>query len=75
MNKVGNLKIYIPEFLLFIIYLFLFSLIINFDFIQNEYVFIENLINYEGGFIRRGFLGSLAYNFYVALKIPRSKYQ
>jgi len=70
MNKVGNLKIYIPEFLLFIIYLFLFSLIINFDFIQNEYVFIENLINYEGGFIRRGFLGSLAYNFYVALKIP-----
>ena len=70
MNKVGNLKIYIPEFLLLIIFLFLFSLIVNFSFIQNEYIFIENLINYEGGFVRRGLLGWLAYNFYVILKIP-----
>ena len=69
LKKLVNSKNYFPEIILFFI-LILFSYSI-FDYEKNfsDYVFVENLINYEGGFVRRGFLGSIAIFFYETLNI------
>jgi len=45
-------------FIIFISYIFTIK---NYEISFTEYAFIENLINYEGGFVRRGFLGSVIY--------------
>ena len=64
LKKLKNLVNFFPELILFLIFI-----LISFSFLDYEknftnYVFTENLINYEGGFIRRGFLGSIALFFY-----------
>ena len=43
------------------IFLLYFISIINSEILFIEYVYIENLINYEGGFVRRGLLGHVIY--------------
>lgn len=56
-----NSNILVPTILFFIIFiLYVFSLS-QFKITLTEYVLIENLINYEGGFVRRGFLGNIIF--------------
>ena len=69
LKKLKNLVNFFPELILFLIFI-----LISFSFLDYEknftnYVFTENLINYEGGFIRRGFLGSIALFFYQTFEI------
>ena len=55
------------ESIFFLIIILYFFVILNFEENLGKYVFVENLINYNGGFIRRGFLGALAFFFYENL--------
>jgi len=68
-KKLINLKNYFPEFILFLLIILFTFKIINFEETFISYTFVENLINYEGGFIRRGFLGSLAFFLYETFNI------
>ncbi len=59
-----NIQINIINFSFFLgltIFLLYFISIINAEILFIEYVYIENLINYEGGFVRRGLLGHIIY--------------
>ena len=69
LKKLMNLKNYFPEIILFFILVFFSYSIINYEKHFSDYVYVENLINYEGGFVRRGFLGSIAIFFYETLNI------
>ena len=53
-------------FLIFILYIFS---LLEFKISLSEYVLIENLINYQGGFVRRGLLGNLIFelNYYTGI--------
>ena len=68
-KKLINWKNYFPEFILFLLIILFTLKIIDFEETFISYTFIENLINYEGGFIRRGFLGSIAYFLYETQNI------
>ena len=75
LKKLMNLKNYFPEIILFFILVFFSYSIINYEKHFSDYVYVENLINYEGGFVRRGFLGSIAIFFYETLNInPKERY-
>ena len=50
-----------PLAIFFIFFLSYFFTIKNYEISLTKYVLIENLINYEGGFVRRGFLGNIIY--------------
>ena len=69
LKKLINLKNYFPEIILFFILVFFSYSIFNYEKHFSDYVYVENLINYEGGFVRRGFLGSIAIFFYETLNI------
>jgi len=53
-------------FLIFILYIFS---LLEFKISLTEYVLIENLINYQGGFVRRGLLGNIIFklNYYTGV--------
>ena len=61
--KLINLIPIISLFSVFILYIFS---LFEFQISLTEYVLIENLINYQGGFVRRGLLGNviLKFNYY-----------
>jgi hypothetical protein len=69
LKKLNCLKNYFPETILFLIAILFTLKILNFEKNFINYIFVENLINYQGGFIRRGFLGSIAYFFYETFNI------
>lgn len=50
-----------PLAIFFIFFISYFFTIKNYEISLTKYVLIENLINYEGGFVRRGFLGNIIY--------------
>ena len=56
-----NIKKTIPIFIGFTIFILYFFSSIKGEISLIEYVYIENLINYEGGFVRRGLLGQIIY--------------
>ncbi len=68
-KELKKIKNYFPELLLSIIVILFTISIFNYEKNFTTYVFVENLINYEGGFIRRGFLGSVAFFFHQTLNI------
>ena len=58
-KKLEDIKNYFPELILLIVlFLFTFS-IFNYEKNFTNYVFVENLINYQGGFVRRGLIGEI----------------
>ena len=56
--KLINLVPITSLFLIFILYIFS---VLEFKISLGEYVLIENLINYQGGFVRRGLLGNIIF--------------
>ena len=64
--KLINLVPIASLFLIFILYILS---VLEFKISLAEYVLIENLINYQGGFVRRGLLGDIIFNlnFYTGL--------
>ena len=57
--KLINLVPIASLFLIFILYILS---VLEFKISLAEYVLIENLINYQGGFVRRGLLGDIIFN-------------
>ena len=68
-KKLNNLRIFFPEIILFLIFILLSFQFFNYEKNLTNYVFEENLINYYGGLIRRGFLGSIALFFFQSFEI------
>ena len=66
LKKLGN---FFPEFILFFIFILISFSVINYKENFIEYVFVENLINYEGGFVRRGFFGFIALFLYETFNV------
>ncbi len=62
-KKNFNSNVLIPITIFFFIFILYVLSLTQYKFSLNEYVLIENLINYEGGFVRRGFLGNIIYRF------------
>ena len=64
--KLINLVPITSLFLIFILYIFS---VLEFKISLGEYVLIENLINYQGGFVRRGLLGNIIFklNYYTGV--------
>ena len=56
-----NSNILIPIILFFFIFILYVLSLTQYQLTLSEYVLIENLINYEGGFVRRGFLGNIIF--------------
>ena len=69
LKKLKNLVNFFPELILFLVLILISFSIFNYEENFSNYLFAENLINYEGGFIRRGLLGSIAYFFYQSLDV------
>ena len=69
LKKLNCLKYYFPETILILIAILFTYKILNFEKNFINYTYIENLINYQGGFIRRGFLGSIAYFLYETFDV------
>ncbi len=69
LKKLYNLKIFFPELILFVVLILISFSIFGYEKNLTKYIFTENLINYEGGFIRRGFLGSISLIFFQTLDI------
>ena len=63
-KEVKNLVNFLPELILFLIFILISFSLYDYEKNLTNYIFTENLINYEGGFIRRGFLGSIALFFF-----------
>ena len=59
--KLINLVPIASLFLIFTLYIFS---ILEYEISLAEYVLIENLINYQGGFVRRGLLGDIIFKLY-----------
>ena len=68
-KEVKNLVNFLPELILFLIFILISFSLYDYEKNLTNYIFTENLINYEGGFIRRGFLGSIALFFFQIFKI------
>ena len=64
LKKLRNLGFFFPETILFFVFILISFSILNYEKNFTNYIFTENLINYEGGFVRRGFLGSIALFFF-----------
>ena len=64
--KLINLVPIVSLFLIFTLYIFS---ILEYEISLTEYVLIENLINYQGGFVRRGLLGNIIFklNYYTGV--------
>ena len=60
---------YLPLAIFFLLICCYLIVVYNFQTTLNNYVYIENLINYEGGLVRRGFLGNLILEIYQLFKI------
>ena len=60
-NSIPRRSNIFPFAILFIFFISYFFTIKNYEISLTKYVLIENLINYEGGFVRRGFLGNIIY--------------
>lgn len=69
LKKLINSKNYFPEIILFFIFILFSYSLFNYEKHFSDYVYVENLINYEGGFVRRGFLGSILFFFYETLNV------
>ena len=69
LKKLKNLANFFPEIILFLIFILLSFQFFNYEKNLTNYVFEENLINYYGGLIRRGFLGSIALFFFQSFEI------
>tara|TARA_B100002051_G_C16696721_1_gene618593 strand:+ start:301 stop:1563 length:1263 start_codon:yes stop_codon:yes gene_type:complete len=69
LKNLKNVGKFFPELILFLIFVLISFSIFNYEKNFTNYVFTENLINYEGGFIRRGFLGAIALFFYQSFEI------
>ena len=61
MKKFFSTKNIVKIYFFFLIFAFLFFLNNNLNEFPNKYVFSDWLINYEGGFIRRGLLGQIIF--------------
>jgi hypothetical protein len=62
MKKSIHLSIFYSLFILTLIYVFLFSIIKGYE--KESWNITEFLINYQGGFVRRGLLGEILLNIY-----------
>jgi len=62
MKKSINLSIFYSLFILTLIYVFVYSIIKGFE--KESWEITEFLINYQGGFVRRGLLGEILLNIY-----------
>jgi len=62
MKKSINLSIFYFLFILTLIYIFVFSIIRGYE--KESWNITEFLINYQGGFVRRGLLGEILLNIY-----------
>ena len=60
---------YLPLAIFFLLICCYLIVVYNFQTTLSNYVYIENLINYEGGLVRRGFLGNLILEIYQLFKI------
>jgi len=60
---------YLPLAIFFLLICCYLIVVCNFQTTLSNYVYIENLINYEGGLVRRGFLGNLILEIYQLFKI------
>ena len=69
LKKLRNLGFFFPETILFFVFILISFSILNYEKNFTNYIFTENLINYEGGFVRRGFLGSIALFFFKTFDI------
>jgi len=69
LKEIKSIRNYFPEFILSSIFILFTFTILDFEKNFINYTFAENLINYEGGFVRRGLFGSLAYFFYETFDI------
>ena len=68
-KKQKNLRNFFPEIILFLIFVLISFQFLNYEKNLTNYVFEENLLNYEGGLIRRGFLGSIALFLFQSFEI------
>ena len=64
-----NLINLVPIASLFLIFILYILSVLEFKISLAEYVLIENLINYQGGFVRRGLLGDIIFklNYYTGV--------
>ena len=69
LKNLKNLGNFFPEIILFLILILISFSFLNYEKNFSNYIFTENLINYEGGFVRRGFLGSIALFFFQTFEI------
>ena len=69
LKNLKNLGNFFPEIILFLILILISFSFLNYEKNFSNYIFTENLINYEGGFVRRGLLGSIALFFFQTFEI------
>ena len=64
-----KLNEFFPLIIFFLISCCYLIAVYNFQTTLSKYLYIENLINYEGGIVRRGFLGNLILRIHELLEI------